>query len=274
MQNDQKSRKCPSTKTKKILAVAVVAFAIGVSLTGLAKDITMSQSTAPRSEHLAFLHRLFASPAPSQYQLASLKRANEWLNSSPLADEELRGKVVLVEFWTYTCINWLRQLPFVRAWAEKYKDHGLVVIGVHTPEFPFEKDLDNVRPTLKTRGITYPVAIDNDYEIWRSFSNNYWPALYFFDAQGRLRHSHFGEGQYEHSEMIIQRLLIEAGNAGLGDELVSVDAPGVEAAADWSSLKSPENYLGYERTENFASASAALLDRQRGLASEKWRVFS
>ena len=177
--------------------------------------------------------------------------------------DALRGKVVLVDFWTYTCINWLRQLPYVRAWAEKYKDHGLVVIGVHTPEFPFEKNIDNVRLAVKTRGISYPVAIDSDFGIWRGFDINYWPALYFIDAQGRLRHSQFGEGQYEQSEMIIQRLLAEAGSASMGDELVSVDARGPETAADWSSLKSPENYLGYERTENFASAGGAVLDQPR-----------
>jgi thiol-disulfide isomerase/thioredoxin len=221
----------------------------------------MSQPKTSAGERLAFLHGLFNAPPEGQRALTSLSRANDWLNSPPLTAEELRGKVVLVEFWTYTCINWLRQLPYVRAWAEKYKDHGLVVIGVHTPEFSFEKNLDNVRPAVKARGITYPVAIDSDYGIWRGFSNNYWPALYFIDAQGRLRHTQFGEGQYEQSEMIIQRLLMEAGKTGVGDELVSVEAPGVEAPADWGSLKSPENYLGYGRTENFASPSGASLDQ-------------
>ncbi len=175
----------------------------------------------------------------------------------------LRGKVVLVEFWTYTCINWLRTLPYVRAWAEKYKDHGLVVIGVHTPEFAFEKDLDNVRRAVKDMRVDYPVAVDNDYAVWRAFKNQYWPALYFVDAQGRIRHHHFGEGEYEQSERVIQQLLAEAGAGGVGQELVSVDAGGIEVAADWGSLKSPENYVGYERTENFASPGGAAPDKRR-----------
>ena len=248
-------------KTNTLFAIAAITAAVGVPIAGFAEDKTMSQQTVSGGERLTFLHGIFGGQTTSQSQLASLPHANEWLNSPPLTAEALRGKVVLVEFWTYTCINWLRQLPYVRAWAEKYKDRGLVVIGVHTPEFPFEKNLDNVRPAVKARGITYPVAIDSDYGIWRGFDNNYWPALYFIDAQGRLWHSHFGEGEYEQSEMVIQRLLAEAGNAGAGDELVSVEAPGVEAAADWGSLKSPENYLGYERTQNFASAGGAVLDR-------------
>jgi thiol-disulfide isomerase/thioredoxin len=171
----------------------------------------------------------------------------------------LRGHVVLVEFWTYTCINWLRTLPYVRAWAEKYKDHGLVLIGVHTPEFDVEHDLDNVRRATEDLRIDHPVAIDNDYAIWTAFDNHYWPALYFVDAQGQIRHHHFGEGDYEQSEMILQQLLTEAGISGIGQDLVSVDARGAEAAADWDSLRSPENYLGYERTENFASSNGAVL---------------
>ena len=145
--------------------------------------------------------------------MASLERADEWLNSPPLTASALRGKVVLIDFWTYTCINWLRTLPYVRAWAEKYRDQGLVVIGVHSPEFAFEKNLDNVRRAVKRLQVDYPVAVDNDHVIWRAFSNQYWPALYFVDAQGRIRHHHFGEGSYEQSEMIIQQLLAEAGAA-------------------------------------------------------------
>ena len=248
-------------KPSKLLMAAVLAATVGVPIASFAEERNMSEQTTSKEERLAFLHGLFTPPAAGQSQLTSLSSANDWLNSPPLTVDALRGKVVLLGFWTYTCINWLRQLPYVRAWAEKYKDKGLVVIGVHTPEFPFEKNLDNVRPAVKARGITYPVAIDSDYGIWRGFDNNYWPALYFIDAQGRLRHSHFGEGQYEQSEMVIQRLLAETGNAGIGDQLVSVEAPGVEAAADWGSLKSPENYLGYERTENFASTGGAILDR-------------
>ena len=182
------------------------------------------------------------------------KGATAWLNSQPLGAEDLRGKVVLVEFLTYTCINWLRTMPYVRAWAEKYKDQGLVVVGIHTPEFPFEKDLDNVRRAVKEMQIGFPIAVDSDYAIWGAFRNQYWPALYFIDTQGRIRHRHFGEGEYDRSERVIQQLLAEAGVAGARRELVSVDSPGVEGAADWSNLRSGENYLGSERTENFASA--------------------
>jgi thiol-disulfide isomerase/thioredoxin len=246
--------------SKRLIAV-VLAAAVGATIPSFAEERNMSEQTTSKEERLAFLHGLFTRRVADQSQLTSLSRANQWLNSPPLTVEALRGKVVLINFWTYTCINWLRQFPYVRAWAEKYGDEGLVVIGVHTPEFPFEKNLDNVRSAVKARGITYPVAIDSDYGIWRGFANNYWPALYFNDAQGRLRHSHFGEGQYEQLEMVIQRLLAEAGNAGVGDDMVSVEAPGVEAAADWGSLKSPENYLGYDRAENFASAGGTALDR-------------
>jgi thiol-disulfide isomerase/thioredoxin len=196
---------------------------------------------------------------PVEGTLPSLAGATQWLNSPPLTPAGLRGGVVLVDFWTYTCINWLRTLPYVRAWAEKYQGHGLVVIGVHTPEFDFEHDLDNVRRAVKALRVDYPVAIDNDYAIWSAFDNHYWPALYFVDAQGQVRHHQFGEGRYEESEMILQQLLTEAGLSGLGNGLVSVDARGVEAAADWDSLRSPENYLGYERTENFASSNGAVL---------------
>ena len=195
--------------------------------------------------------------------MPSLGGATEWLNSPPLTAAGLRGKVVLIDIWTYTCINWLRQLPYVRAWAEKYKDHGLVVIGVHDPEFEFEKNIDNVRMAAKDMRVDYPIAIDNDYAIWRALKNQYWPALYFVDAQGRIRHHHFGEGEYEQSERIIQQLLSEAGRTGISRELVSVDGRGAEAPPDWDSLKSPENYVGYERTENFASPGGAVLSKRR-----------
>jgi thiol-disulfide isomerase/thioredoxin len=204
---------------------------------------------------------------PIEGELPSLGSATEWLNSQPLTPAGLRGKVVLIDFWTYTCINWLRSLPYVRAWAEKYKDQGLVVIGVHAPEFAFEKNVDNVRRAAKDMRVDYPIAIDNDHAIWRAFENKYWPALYFVDVQGHIRHHQFGEGEYEQSEMIIQQLLADAGNSSIGHELVSVDARGAEAAADWSSLKSPENYLGYERTENFASPGGAVLDKRRDYAA-------
>src|ERR1700722_3338267 len=163
--------------------------------------------------------------------LASLALATTWLNAQPLTAAALRGKVVLIEFWTYSCINWRRQLPYVRAWAEKYKDHGLVVIGVHTPEFSFEKNVDNVRWASKEMHIAYPIAIDNDRAIWRGFSNEYWPALYFADVKGKIRHRHFGEGEYQQSEEVIQKLLAEAGTGGSRNDLVSVDASGAEAAA-------------------------------------------
>jgi thiol-disulfide isomerase/thioredoxin len=189
----------------------------------------------------------------------SLAGATGWLNSLPLTPAGLRGRVVLVDFWTYTCINWLRTLPYLRAWADKYQDQGLVLIGVHTPEFDVEHDLDNVRPAAKDLHVDYPIATDNDYAIWRAFDNHYWPALYFIDAQGNIRHHQFGEGQYEQSEMIIQQLLTEAGVSGIDHDLVTVDADGAEAAADWDHLRSPENYLGYERTENFASPDGAVL---------------
>ena len=195
-------------------------------------------------------------------ELASLRIATEWINSQPLTAAGLRGKVVLVDFWTYSCINWLRTLPYVRAWAAKYKDQGLVVIGVHSPEFEFEKNVDNVRRAAMGMRVDYPIAIDNDHAIWRAFKNEYWPALYFVDAQGHIQHHEFGEGEYEQSEKIIQQLLGEAGIGGIGHELVSVDARGAEAAADWGSLQSPENYVGYARTENFASPGGAVLDKR------------
>ena len=197
---------------------------------------------------------------PVEGSMPSLDGATGWLNSPPLTVAGLRGRVVLVKFWTYTCINWLRTLPYVRAWADKYQDQGLVVLGVHTPEFDVEHDLDNVRRAVKELRVHYPVAVDNDYTIWSAFDNHYWPALYLVDAQGKIRHHRFGEGGYEESEMILQQLLAEAGSGGIGQDLVSVDPTGVEAAADWDSLRSPENYLGYQRTENFTSADGAVLD--------------
>jgi thiol-disulfide isomerase/thioredoxin len=200
---------------------------------------------------------------PVEGELPSLGNATEWLNSPPLTATALRGKVVLIDFWTYTCINWLRTVPYVRAWAEEYADQGLVVIGVHTPEFDVEKDPDNVRGAVRDRGIDYPVVIDNEYAIWRAFDNRYWPALYFVDARGRVRHHQFGEGDYERSERVIQQLLAEAGVEGSGHDLVPVDARGVEAPADWANLASPENYVGYERTEHFASPGGAVEDRRQ-----------
>jgi thiol-disulfide isomerase/thioredoxin len=198
---------------------------------------------------------------PVEGELPSLGGATAWLNSPPLTVDDLRGNVVLVDFWTYTCINWLRQLPYVRAWAGKYSGQGLVVVGVHTPEFAFERNVDNVSRAVREMRIDYPVAIDNDYEVWSAFDNHYWPALYFVDAQGQIRHHRFGEGDYQQSEMVLQQLLTEAGSGG-GHDLVAVDPGGVEAAADWDSLWSPENYLGYGRTGNFASPGGAVLGKR------------
>src|SRR5580658_4063511 len=195
---------------------------------------------------------------PVEGELPSFGGATQWLNSPPLTPDGLRGNVVLASFCTYTCINWIRQLPYVRAWAAKYSGHGLVVIGVHTPEFPFEQEIGNVRRSLADMRVGYPVAVDNDYAIWRAFGNNYWPALYFADAQGRIRHHYFGEGEYARSEMVIQHLLAEAGAQGVDRDMVSPEAIGVEAPADWAVLRSPENYTGYGRTENFASPGGAV----------------
>jgi len=206
---------------------------------------------------------LAAVKLPIEGEFPSLGGATDWLNSQPLTAAGLRGKIVVIDFCTYSCINWLRSLPYVRAWAEKYKNRGLVVIGVHTPEFEFEKNPDNVRRAVVDMRIDYPIAMDNDYAIWRAFNNEYWPALYFIDAQGHIRHHQFGEGDYERSEMIIQELLVAAGNAGVSTEVVSVDARGIEAAADWGDLKSAENYVGVEKTENFASSGGAVLDKRR-----------
>src|SRR5918992_1937162 len=190
-------------------------------------------------------------------QVPSLGGATGWLNSEPLGPAELRGHVVLVNFWTLTCINWLRQEPYVRAWSQAYRDDGLIVIGVHTPEFSFEHEIERVRQATKERAIDYPVALDNDYGVWRAFDNNYWPALYFVDGDGVIRDHHFGEGRYEESERVIQRLL------GVERELVSVEGLGVEAGADWDNLRTPETYLGYGRSERFASPDGAAFDERR-----------
>jgi thiol-disulfide isomerase/thioredoxin len=221
-----------------------------------AEDSDMAQQTMPS-----------VPPLPVEGELPSFAGATTWLNSPPLKAADLRGRVVLVEFGTYTCINWLRTLPYVRAWADKYKDQGLVVIQVHAPEFEFEKDLDNVRRELKREGVNFPIAVDNEHAIWQAFSNQYWPALYFADAKGQIRHHHFGEGDYEQSEAVIQQLLAEAGKGDVSGESVSVTGRNFEAPADWRDLRSPENYLGYERTEHFASPGGAAADRRRTYAA-------
>ena len=226
----------------------------------------------PSTELRAMPTSTLTSPLTSTENLASLAGANAWLNTPPLTADNLRGKVVLVDFCTYTCINWLRTLPYVRAWAGKYSAHGLVVIGVHAPEFEFEHDLGNVRREIKNLAVDYPIAVDNDFAIWRAFGNRYWPALYLVDAKGRTRFSHFGEGEYVQSERAIQRLLADAGSRSAGNELVSVEGQGIEAGADWSTLKSPENYVGYERTEGFASGDAVLNERRVYAVPAKLRL--
>ncbi|WP_219216961.1 cytochrome c biogenesis protein DipZ [Variovorax boronicumulans] len=221
---------------------------------------------------------------PIEGAMPALAGAVQWLNSEPLTTAQLRGKVVLVDFWTYSCINCLRALPYVRAWAEKYKDQGLVVIGVHSPEFAFEKDVGNVRKAVKDLKLDYPVAIDNDFTVWRAFKNQYWPAHYFIDAKGNIRYHHYGEGEYDKSEQVIQQLLAEAGQGRVPGDLVKVEASGAQAAADGANVKSPETYVGYQRAEHFVSAGgfaknqphryagpAALQLNQWALAGD-WRV--
>ena len=186
--------------------------------------------------------------------------ATEWLDGSPLSRADLRGHVVLVDFWTLTCINWLRTAPYIRAWSQAYQREGLVVIGVHTPEFSFEHEVDLVRRATKDRAIDYPVVVDNDYRVWNAFDNHYWPALYFVDSEGIIRDEHFGEGRYEESERRIQQLL------GVDRPLVSVEGRGVEAEADWAHLRTPETYLGYERTHHFALPDGTAFDVPRTYA--------
>ena len=204
---------------------------------------------------MSLLNRLH--PSHVEGRLPGFDGATGWLNSEPLTPDGLRGKVVLVDFWTYTCINWLRTLGYVRAWAEKYAGRGLVVVGVHTPEFPFERDVDNVRWAVQADGIEYPVALDSRYGVWQAFSNHYWPAVYIADAEGRIRHHHFGEGGYEECERVVQQLLREAGRDDVGDDLVSVADDGFQAQADYANLRSPESYLGYEQGHQLCVAGSA-----------------
>jgi thiol-disulfide isomerase/thioredoxin len=202
-----------------------------------------------------------AGALPVQGMMPPLDGATEWINSEPLTAEALRGKVVVVDFWTYSCINCLRALPFVKAWYEKYRDQGLVVIGIHSPEFAFEKDLRNVRREVKDLGVTYPVAVDNDYKLWRAFGNQYWPAHYFIDAKGNIRHTHFGEGEYDASERVIQQLLVEAGKANAAAAgLVSADGEGAALASNDADVLSPETYVGHSRADNFASPGGQVPD--------------
>jgi cytochrome c biogenesis protein CcdA/thiol-disulfide isomerase/thioredoxin len=240
--------------------VGVVAIAFGLD-TGILARVSLA-STAGIEQmlvdktslaHWTKSERVAGSDLPVEGVMPSLSGATAWLNSPPLTPRELRGKVVLVDFWTYSCINCLRSLPYIRAWAQKYKDHGLVVIGVHSPEFAFEKDIDNVRRAVRDLGVTYPVALDSNLAIWQAFNNEYWPAHYFIDAQGRIRHHHFGEGEYADSERVIQKLLAEAGYRDVPSGVVNPQAGGVQAAADDTDIQSPETYVGYGRGAGFGS---------------------
>jgi thiol-disulfide isomerase/thioredoxin len=244
--------------TRQLWLAAMLTSAVSAVLGAAAEENTMVQRTSAAAVDL-----------PLEGKLPSLDRVARWLNSKSLNAADLRGKVVLVQFWTYTCINWRRTMPYVRAWAEKYKDRGLVVIGVHTPEFSFEKNVDNVRRAAQEQNVAYPIAIDSDYAIWRAFDNQYWPALYFVDAQGRIRHHQFGEGDYEHSEVVLQQLLAEAGHGDAAEDhkIVSVDPRGAEVQADWQSLGSPETYVGYGRSGSFASPGGEVPDRSRVFAA-------
>ncbi|KAF1024230.1 MAG: Protein DipZ [Pseudomonas sp.] len=262
-----------------LMLAGVAAIALGLDTGVLARVSTASTGGLEQS----LVDRLIAKPKPKdgammaggammmaanhsetlpvEGTLPSLEGAVQWLNSAPLTAEGLKGKVVLVDFWTYSCINCLRTLPYVKAWAQKYHDQGLVVIGVHAPEFAFERDVNNVTKAMKDLGITYPVAIDNNYKIWRAFDNQYWPAHYFVDAKGQIRYHHFGEGEYAESERVIQQLLREAGNTNVAGGLIEADAKGVEQAPDMNEVQSPETYLGFQRAENFVSTGTLVTDK-------------
>jgi thiol-disulfide isomerase/thioredoxin len=206
-----------------------------------------------------------SSELPVEGRLASFERATAWLNSPPLSPDALRGRVVLVDFWTYTCVNWLRTLPYVRAWAHKYRDAGLTVVGVHTPEFSFEHNLDNVRKSLDWFGVDWPVAQDNDYGVWRDFENHYWPAIYLADRDGRIRFKHFGEGEYEMTEMAIQQLLADSPTAQFERDLVMVAPRGLEVPADWRYVQSGETYLGYQQATGY-------VEEPRPLGLNEWSL--
>ncbi|MFL9945955.1 cytochrome c biogenesis protein DipZ [Paraburkholderia agricolaris] len=231
--------------------------------------VTTANSATDASETGALMHTAQGAPGgaaalPVEGVLPTLNGAVQWLNSPPLTVQDLRGKVVLVDFWTYSCINCLRSLPYVKAWAQKYKDQGLVVIGVHAPEFAFERNIDNVKKAVHDLGVDYPVAIDNNYAIWRALNNQYWPAHYFVDGKGQIRYHHFGEGDYAESEKVIQELLIEAGHPNVSKIAVGISgtsAQGVQAAADNADMQSPETYIGYQRAENFASPGGEAPDK-------------
>jgi cytochrome c biogenesis protein CcdA/thiol-disulfide isomerase/thioredoxin len=259
------------------LGVAVLAGVVAIALgldTGVLAQLSLSRTTSIEQrllERIAPKHAASTAQAPAnatsgealpiEGPMPSIAGAVEWINSPPLTNESLHGKVVLIDFWTYSCINCLRTLPYLRAWADKYRDQGLIIIGVHAPAFAFEKDIANVRAATKDLGITYPVAIDNKFAIWRAFDNNFWPAHYFVDAQGRIRHHHFGEGEYDQSEKVIQKLLAEAGNTNVKAGLVKADADGVGLQSDWKTVRSPETFVGYARAQNFVSRGGQVKDK-------------
>jgi cytochrome c biogenesis protein CcdA/thiol-disulfide isomerase/thioredoxin len=275
-----------------LVLIGVVAIALGLD-TGLLTRLSVGGTGKVEQ---ALLNRIGAgapmrtapvdtAALPVEGVMPPLTGATTWINSPPLTPEQLRGKVVVVDFWTYSCINCLRSIPYVRAWADKYRDQGLVVIGVHTPEFAFEKSQGNVRDAVRRLGIPYPVAMDNDFAVWRAFENQYWPAHYFIDAQGRIRHHHFGEGDYDVSERVIQQLLKEAGAADVSGDVVAVRGQGAEAAADRDQIASYETYVGYARAEHFRSPGGFARDAVKTYAaapltlndwslSGRWRVTS
>jgi thiol-disulfide isomerase/thioredoxin len=242
----------------RLLLAVALPVAVTASMDSSAEDQGAMQKVAPAAVHLTL-----------EGEFPSLDGALGWINSPPLAPADLRGKVVLVDFWTYTCINWRRTLPYLRAWDKRYRQLGLVVIGVHTPEFPFEANADNIRWAVKDMRIDYPVAIDSRYGVWRAFSNQYWPALYLIDANGQIRHHSFGEGDYDRVEKIIQQLLSPTGFASIDATPAPIEASGAEVAADWRDLRSPETYLGTGQAENFASPGGAIVDEPHAYTAPK-----
>ena len=276
---------------RRILGVGVLA-AVAVVTFGLDRGVlTQLSGPATSSIEQGLIAKLDPSVAPREEprQTAggalpvigtapSLEGAVTWLNSPPLTMQSLKGKVVVVDFWTYSCINCLRSLPYVEAWAKRYADQGLVVIGVHTPEFAFEKNQANIAAAIKQFGITYPVAVDSDWTIWKAFNNNYWPAHYFIDAQGRIRHEHFGEGEYDQSEQAIRALLAERNGHAVAGALADVKAGGVEAQPDLADARSPETYLGYAKAERFSATTGMVHDQSATyqappeLGLNKWAI--
>src|SRR5688572_20229257 len=265
----------PHNRRRVLGAAAVTMATVGLGLAGLAqtRSNTPPQGERPMSDRLpGFLRSVVHRPPgedgelPVEGRLPSFAGATGWLNAEPLTPEGLRGRVVLVDFWTYTCVNWLRTLPYVRAWNEKYAAQGLTTIGVHTPEFDFERVLDNIIAQARALRVPYPIAVDSDYGVWNAFDNHYWPAVYIADAQGRIRYHHFGEGEYAMQEMVIQQLLLEAGAEDVDPDLVSVDPVGLEVAADYQTLRSPETYLGYGQATGMASPDGLRSDESHDYA--------